>query len=203
MRAAYSWHCMWCDRADGTLTDTDHLVRAVHAELLVDRRLLCAQHFDVFVEMLKEHKIECTKVRQIRIPMAAQLAALSNAPIPSNTESLRLQELFAEKISGANNSMLSEAILPHLSKEEADDFFKRKEQLFRAKAQSALKPLPGLNELVAAARKAGVQIACVSNAPRDNAELMLRSIRFDIDPKHLILGDECSEPKPSPVPYQV
>ena len=43
-------------------------------------------------------------------------------------------------------------------------------------------------------------MACVTNAPRCNAEFMLAALHLTFE--ILIIGDECEAMKPSPVPYQ-
>jgi beta-phosphoglucomutase-like phosphatase (HAD superfamily) len=49
-----------------------------------------------------------------------------------------------------------------------------------------------------------VAVAAVTNAPRDNAELMIRCCGLDELFGHgarLVIGDECSSAKPHPEPY--
>jgi HAD superfamily hydrolase (TIGR01509 family) len=46
-----------------------------------------------------------------------------------------------------------------------------------------------------------IKRVAVTNAPRANTELMLRALRLDGWFSHVVLGEECSRPKPFPDPY--
>lgn len=75
-----------------------------------------------------------------------------------------------------------------------------KERLFRD-GVTALAPMPGLIDLLERAARAGLGTAVVTNAPRENADLMLGAIglldRFDA----VVLGDDLPAGKPDPGPY--
>lgn len=75
-----------------------------------------------------------------------------------------------------------------------------KERLFRTLATS-MRPLSGLIDLLAWAEARKIKTAVVTNAPRFNAEMMLRAIglaeRFPV----LVISEEVARGKPDPLPY--
>lgn len=75
-----------------------------------------------------------------------------------------------------------------------------KEQRFRDLAENRLADLvtPGLTELMGWMDRTGMRSAAVTNAPRANAELMLRSIGRLEWFNALVIGEECSAAKPNP-----
>lgn len=110
---------------------------------------------------------------------------------------------FDRHISGRANALIAADLLPHLTKAEADDLFRHKETLFREKAEHDLEPLAGLVDVLLALRAGGVPVAAVTNAPKPNVAMMLRVLQVESLFDAVILGEECTEAKPSPVPYQV
>ncbi|WP_047995319.1 HAD family phosphatase [Puniceibacterium sp. IMCC21224] len=89
----------------------------------------------------------------------------------------------------------------HFPNEDAQTLSNIKEAAFRARLGAQM-PTPGLAALLDQAETQGWPVAVVTNAPRDNAEVMLAAIgmrqRFDT----LIIGDECDRGKPDPAPYR-
>lgn len=79
----------------------------------------------------------------------------------------------------------------------------RKELMFRDSLAASVPPTQGIHALLDWAAASGAGVAVVTNAPRDNAETMLRAAglapRFDL----LIIGEECARAKPDPLPYQL
>jgi beta-phosphoglucomutase len=76
----------------------------------------------------------------------------------------------------------------------------RKEVLFRD-AISTLEPTHGLAALLDWAHSKGVHVAVVTNAPRANAEMMLRGLDLERRIDTLVLGEELERAKPDPLPY--
>jgi len=80
------------------------------------------------------------------------------------------------------------------------DYVARKEATFRDLIQDVA-VVPGAIELLDRARRAGLRLAVVTNAPRENAELLLAPLggaeAFDA----VVLGDELARGKPHPLPY--
>lgn len=112
-------------------------------------------------------------------------------------------EFFNKHVSGRANALIAADLLPHLSTEEADRLFTEKEADFRRLAEAELKPLEGLHDLLQHLRESGVRVAAVTNAPKANAEMMLRVLGVTDLFEAVILGEECEAAKPSPIPYQV
>jgi len=127
-------------------------------------------------------------------------------------------EFYNLHLSGKENSQLHRTLVPHLSKEDAKKFFEDKESRFRELSAAELEPIPGLLSMINVVQTNGILLAAVSNAPRPNVAFMLelfgvaseahpishqgckgRNGHFDT----VVLGEDCVEAKPSPVPYQL
>lgn len=68
-------------------------------------------------------------------------------------------------------------------------------------AADVLKPLPGLSEYLDWIKSRGIKTAAVTNAPKLNAEVMLKAVGLENFFEHLILGELFEFPKPYPDPY--
>lgn len=112
-------------------------------------------------------------------------------------------ELYNARISGRLNDAIIQDWLPHLSDEEGRELSDRKEAEFRNRADSQLEPMPGLTDLLAWATQQNLQLGMVTNAPRGNAEFMLRVLRLTDTFDAVILADELERGKPDPLPYEV
>ncbi|MBD3883814.1 HAD-IA family hydrolase [Phormidium tenue FACHB-886] len=108
------------------------------------------------------------------------------------------QDFYKARISGRLNPDIAQDLLPHLSPEEQAAFVDHKEATFREQAE--LHPLSGL---IAFLDWAAQQFACavVSNAPRENAEFMIRSLKVEDYFPIVILGSDLPIGKPDPLPY--
>ena len=115
------------------------------------------------------------------------------------------ETFFRERISGRANAAICSDLFPLWSAEEGERFAEYKEHRFRELAADRLPALStaGLANLLEWVDANGVRAAAVTNAPRANAELMLKSIGrlewFDA----VVIGDECERAKPDPEPYLV
>ncbi|MBP7243557.1 MAG: HAD-IA family hydrolase [Amaricoccus sp.] len=78
----------------------------------------------------------------------------------------------------------------------------RKEALFREALADCVEPVAGIHALLDRASAAGMRAAVVTNAPRINAESMLRAACLDGRLTELVIGEECTRPKPDPEPYR-
>lgn len=135
----------------------------------------------------------------------------------ANTDPVHLQvfrELFAQwgidcdaaffnkHISGRLNRDIFGKWMPgNPSVEQIDATSAAKEALFRDRARGQLGPLPGLVALMEAAQSAGVPMAAVTNAPRENAEFLIEQCGLRRFLPVLVLGAECARAKPHPEPY--
>jgi HAD superfamily hydrolase (TIGR01509 family) len=108
---------------------------------------------------------------------------------------------YARQVSGRHNPEIVADLLPHLNAEARRRVAADKEARFRRVAEAALAPLPGVREVLTRARAAGVATAVVTNAPRENAEFMLRALGLRAAIDALGIGDEAAAPKPDPAPY--
>ncbi|WP_017655468.1 HAD family hydrolase [Fortiea contorta] len=111
------------------------------------------------------------------------------------------ETFYKSQISGRQNPEIVKAILPQLSPAAVQKFAEDKEALFRQMAPD-LKPLNGFSELLAWTQAHHLQRALVTNAPRLNAEFMLKVLQIQEAFDLIILGEDCVAGKPDPAPYQ-
>ncbi|WP_341525317.1 HAD-IA family hydrolase [Nostoc sp. UHCC 0302] len=117
--------------------------------------------------------------------------------------SIEIDETFYKsRISGRLNPEIVKDILPQLSSAEGEIFADEKEALFR-KLAPHLKPLNGFLELLAWTDAHHLNRALVTNAPRLNAEFMLKVLGIKEAFSTIVLADDCIAGKPDPAPYQV
>jgi HAD superfamily hydrolase (TIGR01509 family) len=108
---------------------------------------------------------------------------------------------YQTKISGRLNPDIVADLLPQLNPEEQAEFIWRKEAEFRNRAD-ALQPLAGLMELLDWGDAQRLDLAVVSNAPRENADFMLHSLNLQQRFNTVVLADDLPLGKPAPLPYQ-
>ncbi|CAG9466503.1 unnamed protein product [Pedinophyceae sp. YPF-701] len=112
------------------------------------------------------------------------------------------REFFFKNISGRHNPDIARDLFPAWSEEQQREFYLEKEARYRAMAEHDLDPVPGLFDFLAWLRMRSVRTAAVTNAPRANAEVMLRGVGLLDYFDTLVIGEECDNPKPHPEPYQ-
>lgn len=110
------------------------------------------------------------------------------------------QATYNRDIAGFANADIMARLFPELSLSEHHRLADSKEARFRDLA-GALMPQPGLMALIAAADEKGIPRAVVTNAPRDNAELMLNAIGLAEGWAAIVLAEELPRAKPDPLPY--
>ena len=86
---------------------------------------------------------------------------------------------FRAHIAGRTNEYIFAALWPELSLDARKETWEEKEAEFRRRAASQLTRLPGLTDLLTWVNMRGVRKVAVTNAPRANAELMLRALRLE------------------------
>lgn len=110
-------------------------------------------------------------------------------------------EYYKTHIMGASNAMIFNHLFPGMPPSEYQPLAEEKEQLFRSQLDQQVAPTPGIERLLDHIARIGGRSAVVTNAPRANAELMLKATglagRFDT----LVIGDELERAKPDPLPY--
>jgi HAD superfamily hydrolase (TIGR01509 family) len=112
--------------------------------------------------------------------------------------------LYKTRIMGFGHAEIFAMLFPETDPASHGALAERKEQMFRALLREiTVEPRPGLVELLDWARDRGIPCGVVTNAPRENAMLMLGVCRltgrFDV----VVFGEELSRPKPHPMPYLV
>ena len=107
---------------------------------------------------------------------------------------------YQERISGRLNPDIVAELLPDLSEEEGCAMIEAKEADFRERAV-ALEPLPGLVDFIERGKALGLDVALVTNAPKENVLAVLRALGLDEAFETTILADDVGIGKPDPAPY--
>ena len=110
------------------------------------------------------------------------------------------KEFYKEEISGRSTAEIVRALLPDLSDEEVRAIGEAKEANFRERA-AELEPMPGLIDFVEQGRERGMEIALVTNAPKENVEAILLALELRSFFDTVVLADEVGAVKPDPAPY--
>jgi HAD superfamily hydrolase (TIGR01509 family) len=110
-------------------------------------------------------------------------------------------EHYKARIMGQPNDLIMREMFPGETPERRITLSDHKEQLFRDQLQT-LTPTPGVLKVLDWADANGVPYAVVTNAPRANAEMMLRGLGLDGRMGELVIGDELERAKPDPLPYR-
>jgi HAD superfamily hydrolase (TIGR01509 family) len=111
------------------------------------------------------------------------------------------ERFFKENISGRSNSKIVEDLFPHLSAKDGRDLADFKEERFRERVHE-LEPLPGLLDFMREAKRRGLALALVTNAPEQNVEAMLLALELEGFFDEVVLADEVGSVKPDPAPYR-
>ena len=111
------------------------------------------------------------------------------------------EEFYRERISGRSNSKIVKDLLPHLPTEEGQKLTDAKEASFRERAPE-LEPLPGLLDFMEEAKRLGLSLALVTNAPVENVEAILLALELGEFFDEVVLSDEVGSVKPDPAPYR-
>ncbi|HCV38096.1 MAG TPA: haloacid dehalogenase [Pseudomonas sp.] len=110
------------------------------------------------------------------------------------------QEQFDAQVSGRANGELFAELFPLAGASERKALADRKEALFRD-LSPALQPMPGLLRLMDHARACNIGMCVVTNAPRLNAEHMLKAMGLGDRFEHVLVAEELERAKPDPLPY--
>lgn len=110
--------------------------------------------------------------------------------------------LYETRIMGFGHAEIFAMLFPERGPDEHRALAERKEQLFRAQLRGlALEPRPGLSDVLAWARANQARCGVVTNAPRENATLMLDALGLGGRFETVVFGEELARPKPHPMPY--
>jgi beta-phosphoglucomutase-like phosphatase (HAD superfamily) len=109
-------------------------------------------------------------------------------------------DCYRTKVMGRANRAIMEDLLPDRSEAVWDQVSSAKEAAFRAKV-GCLTPNRGFLDLLAWIEARGWRVAVVTNAPRENATMMLQGLGLERRLGTVVIGDELSHGKPHPLPY--
>ncbi len=112
------------------------------------------------------------------------------------------QKFYDRFISGRLNPDIVRDLLPQLSVKAGVAFSADKEAQFRQMAASQLQRMPGLSDFLHAIEQWEYARALVTNAPRPNAEFMLKTLALEGVFQPVIIADDLPKGKPDPLPYQ-
>ena len=110
------------------------------------------------------------------------------------------QTTYNREIAGFANSDIMARLFSDLSVDQHKRIADSKEARFRELVET-LEPQPGLMALIQAADAQNIPRAVVTNAPRENAELMLRAIGLAEGWAAIVLAEGLPRAKPDPLPY--
>ncbi|AZD25436.1 Beta-phosphoglucomutase [Pseudomonas chlororaphis subsp. aurantiaca] len=109
-------------------------------------------------------------------------------------------DYYKAHVMGFPDDMIFSGLFPHAPAVQYPELAAQKEAMFRAQLRETT-PVPGVLRTLDYAQAAGIPMAVVTNAPRENAEAMLQGLgiaeRFDA----LVIGGELARGKPDPLPY--
>jgi len=111
------------------------------------------------------------------------------------------ERFYKERISGRSTGEIVRDLLPDLTEEEGISIGDAKEASFRGRV-AELEPLPGLVDFVREGKKRGLEIALVTNAPRENVGAILPVLKLEDFFGTVVLADEVGAVKPDPAPYE-
>jgi beta-phosphoglucomutase len=112
-------------------------------------------------------------------------------------------KIFSEADREWVNGRKNEVIVPHImgkkiSSEEVELIANEKEATFRSFVKDSIQALPGVVELIKALAEAKYQLAIVSSTPKENIELITKTLGVKKYFSLFINGDDVKEGKPSP-----
>ncbi len=110
------------------------------------------------------------------------------------------EEVYRHRISGRMNGDILADLLPDLAVSDHTAIGREKEARFR-ELVGDMEPIEGLIDLLDWADSVGLRYAAVTNAPKENAELVLRSLQATERFSGVILSDDLDHAKPHPLPY--
>ncbi|WP_338806473.1 HAD-IA family hydrolase [Pseudomonas chlororaphis] len=109
-------------------------------------------------------------------------------------------DYYKAHVMGFPDDMIFSGLFPNAPAAQYPELAAQKEAMFRAQLRETT-PVPGVLRTLDYAQAAGIPMAVVTNAPRENAEAMLQGLgiaeRFDA----LVIGGELARGKPDPLPY--
>jgi HAD superfamily hydrolase (TIGR01509 family) len=111
------------------------------------------------------------------------------------------EDYYISKIMGAPIDTIMQELFPDASLEDRQALGDKKEAHFRDQLTGPLKAKAGLHNFLSWAKRHRFGLAIVTNAPRDNAMMMIEGLRLREQIDHILIGDELPHSKPHPYPY--
>jgi HAD superfamily hydrolase (TIGR01509 family) len=108
---------------------------------------------------------------------------------------------FLRHVSGRSNEDITAYLFPDLDAEKRIRLAEDKERWFRELAAAGVEATPGALSLIAWARARDIATGLVTNAPRENADLMIAVLGLDEAFDVVIAAPELTHSKPHPEPY--
>lgn len=105
---------------------------------------------------------------------------------------------FRQNFGQRNDNIIRFVLGDSVSPQEIDTIALEKETDFRHRIGPELKALPGAIPLMAALKDAGFRMAVASSGPRENIELIVRTLEIGGYLETIVAGRDVSESKPSP-----
>ncbi|KAL6513293.1 hypothetical protein OROGR_020779 [Orobanche gracilis] len=110
------------------------------------------------------------------------------------------EEYFVVNIAGKHNEDIASILFPD-DHARGIKFLEDKEAMFRRIVKEKIEPVRGLYKLKKWIEDRGLKRAAVTNAPKENAELMISLLGLSDFFHTVILGSDCERAKPYPDPY--
>ncbi|CAB3766868.1 HAD family hydrolase [Paraburkholderia humisilvae] len=110
-------------------------------------------------------------------------------------------DYYKNHVMGFDSERIMDAMFPDASQAEKREYADEKERLVRGLFNRELAPLPGLLNFFRYAESIGCAMAVVTNAPRENAGLLLTGLGMAERFKTIVYGEELAYGKPHPLPY--
>jgi len=108
-------------------------------------------------------------------------------------------DMFTKYISGNNDKHVVNMLIPQF-KINVDELSKKKDNLF-IQNKSKIEIIPGAVEMLQYVKKLGHKIAIVTNCNREISENIIDYFNIKNLIEYIIIGNECTLPKPYPDPY--
>lgn len=110
------------------------------------------------------------------------------------------EHIFKTRIMGQPNLKIGAEFFPELTLARRVEIFEEKEAVYR-RIIGKVEPVAGALDLLAWARDNGVSCGVVTNAPRENADLILAGAGLDRWFGTVVCGQELEHGKPHPMAY--
>ena len=116
-------------------------------------------------------------------------------------ETLSLPD-YKTHVMGKSNAEIQDRYFATETEADGRALLDRKEALFRDSLAATVAPVAGVHALLDWAERTGTATAVVTNAPRANATAMLAAAGLADRLPLVVIGEECTRPKPDPAPYR-